>query len=207
MNARFFRVAISLFSLFLSSGISAVMPAPPAKSVNRPSKAAAERCNAKLKSLEDFAADRKAGRKQTTQFSQDEINAYLALDLSPQYHPCLKSLVITLEENALQAVAVIDFDRLGKTSTNVMPKFISFLFSGAHSMTAKGQLVSGKGSAHFQLDQAQFDGLTLPNALVEEIISAVGMRQNHPFDPLQPSKLLYEIEKVNVHPGYIIAYQ
>jgi hypothetical protein len=206
MNAQFYKVIIPLFLLFLSSGNSADTPQS-MKSDGKPSKAAADRCSAKLKDLEDFAAQRKAGQKQTTRFSQDEINSYLALELSPQYHPCLKSLAVAMEENKLQAVAEIDFDRLGKTSTRVLPKIASFLFSGTHTMTAKGQLISRDGKANFRLNQARFDNQTLPNFLVEEIISAVGRKQNPPFDPLQPSTLFYDIEKVDVHSGYIIVYQ
>jgi hypothetical protein len=207
MNARFYKVIIPLICLFLSSGNSADRPSQLMKSAGMPSKTASERCNAKLKNLEDFAARHKAGQKQTMQFSQDEINSYLALDLRSKYHPCLKSLTITLEENLLQAAAIIDFDRLGKTSNKVMPKVFGFLFSGTHLLTAQGQFFNGNGSGSFRLDQASFDEQPLPNYLVEEIISAVGRKQKPSFDPLQPSKLLYEIEKVDIRSGYIIVYQ
>jgi|WetSurMetagenome_2_1015567.scaffolds.fasta_scaffold09402_4 hypothetical protein len=205
MNARYLNVVVLLFCLSLPSGNSADKPPQLLKSAGMVSKAAAERCSTKLKSLEDFAAQRKAGRKQTMRFSQDEINSYLALDLSPHYHPCLKGLSITLKENMLQAVASIDFDHLG--SSKFVTKILGFLFSATHQMTATGQIISQDGNAYFRLDQARFDGQTLPNHVVEEIISAVGRRQDPPFDPLQPSKLMYEIEKVEVHAGYIIVYQ
>lgn len=171
------------------------------------SKAAAEQCRLKIKSLEDFSIKRKSGQKQTTRFSEDEINSYLALDLSPKYHPCLKSLLMTFEESSMQGVAAIDFDRLGTTSSKFFPKIISLMFSGTHTITARGQLLSKNGNANFYLEQARFDNSSLPKSLVEEIISAVGRKQNPPFDPLQPSPMPYKIEKVDVHPGYIIVYQ
>jgi hypothetical protein len=170
-------------------------------------KAAAARCNAKLKELEDFAAHRKAGQIKTTQFSQEEVNSYLALELSPKYHPCLKSLTFIFEEDRLQGVASIDFDRLGKTSSKVLPKLLSFMLSGVHRLTAIGKLVSGNGKASFRLEQARFDESTLPKALVEEIITAVGRKQNPPFDPLQPSELFDGIQKVDVHAGYLLVHQ
>jgi len=170
-------------------------------------RAAADRCASKLKSLEDFEAHRKTGQKQTTRFSEDEVNSYLALDLKAKYHPSLKSLTFTFEEDRLQCVAAIDFDRLGATSTRLLPKLVGFMFSGVHMLTARGQLVSGDGKAHFRLEQARFDNSTLPRALVEEIITAVGRKQNPPFDPLQPSELFYAIEKADVHAGYILVYQ
>jgi hypothetical protein len=76
-----------------------------------------------------------------------------------------------------------------------------------HKLTARGQLLSGNGKASFRLEQARFDNSTLPKALVEEIITAVGRKQNPPFDPLQPSQLFYDIDKVDVHPGHILVYQ
>jgi len=57
------------------------------------------------------------------------------------------------------------------------------------------------------LHQARFDGTTLPKYLVEQIITAVGRKQNPPFDPLKPSELFYEIEKAEVHKGCVIVYQ
>jgi hypothetical protein len=167
----------------------------------------AGQCSSKLRSLEYFAAHRKAGQKQTTRFSQDEINSYLTLDLSSKYHPSLKRLTVKFEEDKLQGVASIDFDRLGATSTRLLPKLLSFMLSGVHTLTVYGQLVSGNGKAYFRLEQARFDNTTLPKALVEEIITAVGRKQNPPFDPMKPSQIFYSIDKVDVHSGYILVYQ
>jgi hypothetical protein len=170
-------------------------------------KAAANRCDSKLNALEKFADHHKAWQKQTTQFSEDEVNSYLALDLSSKYQPSLKALTVTFEEGRLQCVADIDFDRLGAASDKILPKLFSFMFSGVHKLTARGQLLSGNGKASFRLEQARFDNSTLPKALVEEIITAVGRKQTPPFDPLQPSQLFYDIDKVDVHSGYILVYQ
>jgi len=171
------------------------------------SKAAAERCDTKLKALEKFAELPNPSRKQTTRFMEDEVNSYLALDLSPGFHPCLKSLQMIFEEGNLRAMASIDFDKLGTVSTKIMPKLLSALLSGTHTLDARGQLLSRNGKANFRLDQARFDNSNLPKSLVEEIITAVGKRQNPPFDPLQPSDLPYRIEEVDVHQGYITVYQ
>ena len=54
---------------------------------------------------------------------------------------------------------------------------------------------------------ARFDGTLLPNFMVSEIITAVGRKQRPPFDPLQPSQMIYAIDRVDVHAGYFIVYQ
>jgi len=135
------------------------------------------------------------------------VNSYLALDLSPKYNPCLKSLRMTFEEERLEAVAGIDFDRLGTASTKFLPKVIGLILSGTHNISARGQLLSKNGNANFLLEQARFDNSTIPRSLVEEIITTVGRKQDPPFDPMQPSKMPYEIQKVDVHPGSIVVYQ
>jgi hypothetical protein len=185
----------------------AVTPMGTVKAAFIPSKVAAERCSAKIDYLEEFAANRQSGQKQTMVFSQDEINSYLVLDLSGRFHACLKSLMVGLEENGLEAVASIDFDLLKSTSDKLLPQLIGFVFSGTHTLIAKGQLIGKDGKAYFRLEQALFDDTTLPRNLVEQIITAIGLRQNPPFDPLQPSELFYEIEKVDVHSKKIIVYQ
>ncbi len=203
--AKLSKSAICVAVLFLFGSLALVAERGAAKPAI--TKAAAEQCNAKVNSLESFAAHRKPGQKQTTRFSEEEVNSYLALDLQPKYHSCLKSLAFTFEEGRLQGVAVIDFDRLGSTSSRLLPKLLSFMLSGVHAMTVRGQLLSGNGKANFLLEQARFDNTTLPKALVEEIITTVGRKQNPPFDPLQPSELFDDIEKAEVHPGYILVYQ
>jgi hypothetical protein len=199
--------AALLFLCLSMASRTSVPGASQGSSIYVPSKAAAERCAAKLKNLEDFAAKHKSGRKQTKQFSQDEINSYLALDLSAKYHPCLKSLIIALEENGARGSAAIDFDRLKNASGKLLPKLIGLMFSGTHTLNVRGQILSNQGKAHFRLEEARFDDTTLPRYLVEQIMTAVGRRQKPPFDPLHPSKLFYEIEKVDIHSGYLIVYQ
>jgi hypothetical protein len=205
--ASYGRAALLLSSLIFPWCSAAVVPAGRDILAFTASKAAAERCSLKLQSLEDFSVKRKSGQNQTTRFSEEEVNSYLALYLGPKYHPCLKSLLMTFEEDRLKCVAAIDFDRLGTASTKFFPKIIGFMFSGTHTITAHGRLLSKNGNANFQLEQANFDSNALPKFLVEEIITAVGRKQNPPFDPMQPAKMPYKIERVDVHPDYILVYQ
>jgi hypothetical protein len=116
--------------------------------------------------------------------------------------------MVTLEEkNGLQAVASIDFDSLKSSSGKLLPKLIGLMFSGTHTLTVKGKLISKAGKANFSLDQALFDDASLPRYLVEPIITAVGRKQNPPFDPLRPSQIFYKIDKMDVYSGHITVYQ
>jgi hypothetical protein len=198
----------SIASLSLALMASSVRAdRPPIPDSKRISKAAAESCGVKLKRLEDFAASSSRSKKQTTEFSENEINSYLALELSKNYHPSLKSLLIVVEESKLQGVASIDFDSLAMNSKTVLTKLMTKMFSGVHTLSVRGKLVTEEGKARFQLEEAYFDDSALPNFLVEEIISAVGRKQKPPFDPMQPSKLPYGIQTVELHPGRALVHQ
>ncbi len=197
---------ITLLLLFSIAG-SSLLPEVKSADSFKPSKAAAESCSSKLKNLEEHAASGKSLKNEPIRFSQNEVNSYLALELSSNYHPCLKNLAIAFEEDNLQGMAVIDFDRLEASSSKILPKLLSFMFSGIHALSARGKLVSKGGKANFQLEQARFDSSTLPNSLVAEIITLVGRKQNPPFDPLQPSQLPYKIQRIDVHAGYALVCQ
>lgn len=171
------------------------------------SKSFAQSCALKIKSLEEFVPKKKSGAKQTTHFLEDEVNSYLALNLKSQYHPCLKNLELAFRKNRMQVVATIDFDRLSSSSRGVLSNIIGLMFSGIHTITAQGELLSTQGKARFQLERASFDGNTIPNYLVNEIITAVGLRQQPPFNPIQYSELPYEIDSLDLRSGYIIVYQ
>jgi hypothetical protein len=168
---------------------------------------AAQSCSTKVKALQEFETARRKPGTQTTHVSQEEINSYLALDLSSKYHPSLKGLTLTLGQDQLEGEALIDFDGLGTGSSKLLSRLMTFMLSGIHTLNAKGKLVAQEGMAKFVLDEAHFDGNTIPRFLVEEIISAVGRKQKPPFDPLQPSRMPYKIEKVEVKSGYVLIYQ
>ncbi|NWG12499.1 MAG: hypothetical protein HXY20_03080 [Acidobacteria bacterium] len=161
----------------------------------------------KVKRLEDFASIEPPRGSQTTRFSEEEINSFLAYDLSSKYHACLKSLIVRIEPTELRGVSVLDFDRLGMTSKKFFTKLIAGMFRGTHTLSMRGKVIAREGKAHFELEEAVFDDTSLPNFLVEEIISTVGKRQKPPFDPLQPSQMPYGIQRVDFYKGYMIVRQ
>ncbi len=171
------------------------------------SRAAADECAKKVKALESFSARTGNRGTQTTRISEAELNSFLAYELSPKYHASLKSLTVRLEPTRLQGVATVDFDQLGMSSKNSVTRMLASLLTGKHTLTAYGKLIADGGLASFQLERSLFDDTSLPNLLVEEIISTVGKRQKPPFDPMQPSKMPYDIRKVEMGQGFITVYQ
>jgi hypothetical protein len=198
------RAALFASLLWLPGSAPAAAQAGPAKGV---SKTASDSCAQKVKALADRAATPSARRPQKTRFTEQELNSYLALELKSEYHPSLRSLVLSLGQAKLQAAASIDFDSLGMNSTKFLAKLFARLLTGTHTLSLAGTLVTAAGKGHFVLDDAHFDDSTLPNFLVEEIITSVGKKQKPPFDPLKPSQMPYSIDHVEVHRGFIIVHQ
>ncbi len=181
-----------------------------AASAGGSAKKEAESCDSKVKRLQAYIANPippgKVGSQATT-LTESELNSYFDLVLRPQYHPSLKGIRFQVSESRLRSYALLDFDRLELDSTQILTGLIRKLLSGVHSLTILGGIVSGGGKASFRLDEATFDGVALPNLLVSEIISAVGRKQNPPFDPMQPSALPYGIQRVELHSGRLVVYQ
>ena len=200
-------VPLGLLGMFSSLSLGRGIPGRPDTESAAISKEASDSCGLKVKHLEEYTAKPDPKEKQTIQFSQSELNSFLALELRQKYHPSLKSLLVALGEDTLQAVATIDFDVLGMNSKSVAAKLFTKLFAGVHNLTVRGKLLARDGKGSFQLEEARFDDTTLPNFLVEEIISAVGKKQKPPFDPMQPNTLPYNIERVDLHREYILVYQ
>jgi hypothetical protein len=202
------------FSLILLSGLVAAgallaysLPSTGAPATPGISSVASARCARKVAALQERAAATGAQKKQTTRITEEELNSFLALELKAKYHPCLKNMEFHFEKGKLTGVAAIDFDKLSMNSTKIVSRMLAALLSGIHNLSMTGILEANGGKARFVLEEAKFDSTTLPNFLVEQIISAVGKKQRPPFDPVTPSTMPYGIEKAEVGAGYILIYQ
>ena len=203
---------------FLSCAVAIFpgLPAPSAtdaqasKTSGGISRTAADSCAVKVQRLEDYAAAPiPAGKvgQHTTRITEDELNSFLELELRPDYHASLKTLKVTLAESRLQGSARIDFDLVELKNNPLLTGLLRKMLAGVHSLMVLGNLISADGKAHFVLNEARFDSISLPNLLVAEIITAVCQKQKPPFDPMKPSALPYHIQKVDLHAGYIVVYQ
>jgi hypothetical protein len=206
-RARFaMRIMLAAF-LVMGLIISAPFASQNAPSLPDISKSAADSCDAKVKRLASIDAARKPSQPQTTRFSEAEWNSYMALRLSPNYHPSLREIYFRFEKDRLRATAKVDFDKLSFDSTQAVTRLIRSMLTGVHSLEVAGSLLASAGKATFQLQEARFDNLPLPNLLVTEMLAAVGRRQVPPIDPTQPNALPYHISKIEVNSGFFTVYQ
>ncbi|MDR0843059.1 MAG: hypothetical protein LBP68_06545 [Acidobacteriota bacterium] len=164
-------------------------------------------CETKLGRVKAFASVKEAVRSQVIYFTEDEINSWLALRFKSRAHPSLKDLTVSLEDGQALVTAGIDFDRLRDDSETFLPKLIALMFSGVHTITAHGKIISGKGQGMFEVDKARFDDIAIPAYLMNGILSAVGLRQNPPVDPSNLSPLPFSLEHIDVRKGSLLTYQ
>ena len=199
--------AAPLLSVLLLFLLGWVIPAHSDNRAPTLKERAAERCAQKLKKIEDFPEQVESDGELTTLITEEEINAYLDLNLHSKYQPCLKNMRLTLKEDILEGLASVDFDCLEEKSSGAYPGYIALLFSGTHVITSRGRVISDGGEGRLELEQAMFDGNRLPNFLVEEVVEAVCEARELPFNPLQPSRLPHAIKRITVHPGYLKVFQ
>ena len=196
-----------IFFLTCGATLPAVFGGQSAQPAKEISKAASDSCAQKVKRLEAHAGAPAPRTRQKTRFTRQEVNSYLALELRSKYHPSLQNLELYFEEDKLKALALVDFDKLSMNSTGILARLAAKFFSGVHSLSVMGKLAARDGKANFVLEEARFDSSVLPNFLVEEVITAVGRRQKPPFDPMQPSRMPYAVDRVDVHRDYILVSQ
>ncbi|MDR1728596.1 MAG: hypothetical protein LBT74_11855 [Acidobacteriota bacterium] len=196
------------FAILLVALGGASTPLPGADAARRAlSSFDADSCENKLNRIKAFAPVKKAGASQTVYFTEDELNAWLALRFKLRAHPCLKDLAVELEDGQALVTAAIDFNRLREDADGVLPKIIAFMFSGVHTISAHGKVVSGDGKGMFDVDRARFDNVVIPGYLMNEILSAVGLRQSPPVDPSKLSPLPFGLDRMDVRKGSLLAYQ
>src|SRR5262245_6091401 len=111
----------------VAAALLAVAAASPGADIPTPgiSRTAADTCNTKLLRLQSFPAHPDGVKKQTTEFSEAEVNSYLALELSAKYHPSLKSLQIKFTDAQLGGTAAIDFDQLGMNAKGMFARLFA----------------------------------------------------------------------------------
>jgi hypothetical protein len=196
-----------LTPLFLFIFHSSTLSIPAQKEPTYLSKAYAAEYSKKIEQIEDFASNHEKGKTQNTRLTEEEINAYLDLNIKSDYKSCLERLHIAFNQDILDGYAKIDFTCVKEKSGDSLPVLMTRMFSGTHVLSIQGRIHSARGEGRFELEQARFDDIGLPGFLVEQAISSICRRQDPPFDPMDSYPLPYNIEKITIHPGYIQIFQ
>ncbi len=159
----------------------------------------AARVNAIFQSLRENAPPgKKAPPNSHLRITEDELNAYLTQEYISKPHSGLKSVVThLLASNRVVADAIVDVDDL-KTENSSVLKMITWFFSGDQALHVQAQLLFKGNTVTYQLEDAQLNNVTLPNALVEKLIEILARRQTQKIDVTKPIPLSPTIKHVDI---------
>lgn len=138
-----------------------------------------------------------------TPISERELNAYLKFSQQVQMPPGLASPIFTIADgNRVAAKAMLNLDALRKSKPRGWTDPLGYV-SGSVEVAVSGLLYASKGRGVFQLQSATLGGVSLPKALLQEIVSFYTKTPEHPngWDMDSPFDLPQKIRQIDVQRG------
>lgn len=159
------------------------------------SAAASQSAAEKLRRIQEATSTGGASFK--AEFSEAEVNSYLAYEMAPGYPAGLSKVHIRFLPGRLLGTAQVDFDK-AKAARQLPGGMADYLFWGVHTLAVEGGFSAIDGVGQFDLESVALDGYTLPKTLVDLLIETF-LKPRYPNLALQrPFLLPYSIDRVQV---------
>jgi hypothetical protein len=161
----------------------AVVAAPALAAYQRYSKQEGDRFQSKLQRIVVFgntpaAAGRRAS--QSTDVTDDELNSYLRFNARDQIpEGIVEPTLNALGDGNVSGRVIVDLDAVRKQKQRGWLDPMGYL-SGKLPLTAKGTLSTKDGVGRFQLESAELSGVTVPKALIQELLSFYSRTPENP---------------------------
>jgi hypothetical protein len=171
----------------------------------RLSKQDADRFQAKLGRIVQFgnAAGLRPSPARTTAVTDTEVNSYLRF-LAKDQIPIgiVEPLLNALGDGRVTGRAVVDLDAVRKQKQRGWLDPLTYL-SGRMPVTAAGRLTTKDGKGQFQLESAEISGVTIPKAVLQELVSYYSRTPENPagIDMDAPFELPSRIREIRVGAG------
>ena len=191
-------------SVLLLAG--ALLSLAPLAAQGRLSKQDAERFQSKLTQIVEFgnAAPRAAAAKpRAIPVTDAEVNSYLRYMAADQIPVgIVEPLLNALGEGRVSGRAVVDLDAVRKQKQRGWLDPVGYL-SGRLPVTAAGRLITKDGKGQFQLESAEISGVTVPKAVLQELVSYYSRTPENPagIDMDAPFELPARIREIRVGSG------
>lgn len=186
------------FALILLAGFALAQTPDPRQPVS--SDPAAERVEKMLDELEAREQVQDT-EKRTYILTESDLNAFLAAKIKERPRKDVESLRIEMKDAIFTTFLEVDFDQVEIKGDSMTTSLLRALLRGRQTIEFDGQLQTENGKGTYEVKRATLNGLPLPPSLVNSILSAVGRRQDPPFDPMEPFDLPYGVKTVTVSPG------
>ena len=131
-----------------------------------------------------------AAGKVSFQFTDGEINEYMAYSLHAIPRPGVNSVTVKFfDNNYVSTFTMIDFDAVERWKPGTIPALLRPVLSGRKSVWVDVRFQASGGKATFSVEKAYFNDLRLPAFVVEKVIGVVAARQPEHYDTSRPLPL------------------
>jgi hypothetical protein len=163
----------------------------------------------KIDAINENAAAKLATPKRTP-VNEPEVNSYLAFNIKEKIPRGLtKPQIRMVGDGQLAGRVFVDMDdfKRGRSSGGMMDP-LNYI-SGQVPLTARGVLTTRDGTGRFQLTGAEMNGVPVPKAVVQELVSFFSRTVNNPngFNLDEPFNLPAKIREITVNPGESVVVQ
>jgi hypothetical protein len=163
----------------------------------------------KIDAINENAAAKLATPKRTP-VNEPEVNSYLAFNIKEKIPRGLTQPQIRMVgDGQLAGRVFVDMDdfKRGRSSGGMMDP-LNYI-SGQVPLTARGVLTTRDGKGRFQLTGAEMNGVPVPKAVVQELVSFFSRTANNPngFNLDEPFNLPAKIREITVNPGASVVVQ
>lgn len=148
-------------------------------------------------------APARSAAPRTTAISDAELNAYLRFSAGSQVPAgVLEPTINALGGGRVSGRAIVDLDVVRKQKQRGWLDPMGYL-SGRLPVTAAGTLVTGDGRGQFRLDSAEISGISVPKAVLQELLSFYSRSKENPngIDMDAPFELPARIREIRVGTG------
>jgi hypothetical protein len=145
----------------------------------------------------------RAAAPRSTPVTDIEVNSYLRFHAADQIPVgILEPTLNALGDGRVSGRAVVDLDAVRKQKQRGWLDPMSYL-SGRLPVTAAGRLTTKDGQGQFQLESAEISGITIPKAVLQELVSHYSRTPENPagIDMDAPFELPSRIREIRVGTG------
>jgi hypothetical protein len=145
----------------------------------------------------------KPASRQTIVVTERQLNSWVNLSLAGKIPEGLSGFELGLQKDRLSARGTLDLDRVkAKVPQGVGTGLLAFL-SGSVPVELRGRFSSAEGQGKVEVEEALVAGISLPAAVLAQIVSQSTRTANRPqgFDILSPFPLPFTARRVRLEPG------
>jgi hypothetical protein len=145
----------------------------------------------------------KPAPRQTIVLTERQLNSWVNLSLAAKIPEGVSGFALGLQKDRLLARGLLDLDRVkSKVPQGIGTSLLAFL-SGSVPVELRGRFSSAEGKGKVELEEALVAGISLPPAVVAQIVSQSTRTANRPqgFDILSPFPLPFTARRVRLEPG------